>query len=72
MIDHVGRADIDNSRLHRMPNANAREWIEAAGFEIVVESDILRTTADDDTLPTNDPSLGRNSDRFLFVIRKPL
>ncbi len=71
IIDHIGLAEIDNSRLHRMPIANAREWIEAACFEIVAESDILRTAADDHTMSTTDASLGRNSDRFLFVVRKP-
>lgn len=71
IIDHIGSPDIDNSRLHRMPVANARQWIEAAGFEIVEESDLLRTAADDHTLPVNDPRLGRNSDRFLFIVRKP-
>jgi len=71
IIDHIGLPEIDNSRLHRMPVANAREWILAAGFEIVTESDILRTTADDHTMSTTDPALGRNSDRFLFIVRKP-
>jgi predicted methyltransferase len=71
IIDHVGEAEIDNSRLHRVPVAEVREWIEAAGFEIVEESDILRTAADDHTLSAQDPILGRNTDRFLFVVRKP-
>jgi predicted methyltransferase len=71
IIDHVGLPEIDNSRLHRMPVADVRQWIEEAGFEIVEESDILRTTADDHTLSASDPILGRNSDRFLFVVRKP-
>jgi predicted methyltransferase len=71
IIDHVGLAEIDNSRLHRMTVADARQWIRDAGFEIVEESDILRTAADDHTLAVNDPILGRNSDRFLFIVRKP-
>jgi predicted methyltransferase len=71
IIDHVGSPDIDNSRLHRMVPRDAREWIEAAGFRIVEESDILRSTADNHTMPTNDPRLGRNSDRFLFIVQKP-
>jgi len=71
VIDHVGLPDVDNSRLHRIPVSDVREWIEEAGFEIVEESDILRTTADDHTLSATDPILGRNADRFLFVVRKP-
>ncbi|MGD8324165.1 MAG: methyltransferase domain-containing protein [Gammaproteobacteria bacterium] len=71
IIDHVGLANIDNSQLHRIPPAQVRAQIEAAGLEIVEESDILRSTADDHTMAVNDPALGRNSDRFLFIVRKP-
>lgn len=71
IIDHVGDPSIDNSRLHRVPAASARAWIEAAGFEIVEESDILHQAADDHTMPATDARLGRNPDRFLFVVRKP-
>jgi predicted methyltransferase len=71
IIDHIGSPEMDNSQLHRMLVSDARAWIEAAGFEIVEESDILRTAADDHSRPTFDPALGRNSDRFLFVVRKP-
>jgi predicted methyltransferase len=71
IIDHAGSPEIDNSRLHRIPAADIRQWIEQAGFEIVEESDILRTAADDHTLSAADPILGRNTDRFLFVVRKP-
>jgi predicted methyltransferase len=71
IIDHIGSPGMDNGSLHRMLVDNAREWIEDAGFEIVEESDILRTSADDHTVPVFDPSLGRNSDRFLFIVRKP-
>lgn len=71
IIDHIGSPGMDNGPLHRMLIDDARAWIEAAGFEIVVESEILRTRADDHRLAVNDPSLGRNSDRFLFIVRKP-
>ncbi len=75
VIDHVGDPNIDNSRLHRVPPENVREWIEAAGLEVVEESNLLRNNADDHTLSANmgdrDAILGRNTDRFLFVTRKP-
>jgi len=51
--------------------ADAKAWIEQAGFEIVADSDILRTTADDHKLSADDPILGRDVDQFLFVVRKP-
>jgi predicted methyltransferase len=71
VIDHVGDPSIDNSRLHRIPIATVRTWIRNAGFEIVSEPDILRQNADDHTMSSTDPRLGRNSDRFMFVVRKP-
>jgi predicted methyltransferase len=69
--DHVGDPAVNNAQLHRVPIADARAWIEAAGFEIVAESDILRQTADDHTLSATDARLGRNADVFLFIVRKP-
>lgn len=71
IIDHVGSAEIDNSRLHRIPPADVRGWLREAGFEIVEESDILRTTADDHTRSAVDPVLGRDTDQFLFIVRRP-
>ena len=61
----------NNSQLHRMLPSDAKTWIQQAGFEIVTESDILRTTADDHTLSVQDPRLGRDIDQFLFIVRKP-
>ena len=58
IIDHVGLREIDNSQLHRMLPSDVKTWIQAAGFEIVTESDILRTTADDHKLSVDDPILG--------------
>jgi len=71
VIDHVGVAGMTDGQQHRVQPALARAWIEAAGLEIVEESDILHTTADDHTLDIRDPILGRNVDRFLFIARKP-
>jgi predicted methyltransferase len=71
IIDHAGSAGMDNGRMHRMLASDMRQWITEAGFEIVQESDILHSTADDHSMSAVDPRLGRNSDRFLFVVRKP-
>jgi predicted methyltransferase len=71
IIDHVGLREIDNSQLHRIVPADVKGWIEAAGFDIVTESDILRTTADDHTLSVEDPRLGRDVDQFLFIVHRP-
>lgn len=71
IIDHEGSENMNNEDLHRIPAADAKRFIEQVGFEIVTESDLLHTNADDHTLSIRDPSLGRNTDRFLFVVRKP-
>jgi predicted methyltransferase len=71
IIDHVGLPTIDNSRLHRMLPSDVKTWIGQAGFQIVSEPDILRTTADDHTRSVDDPVLGRDIDQFMFIVRKP-
>ena len=71
IIDHVGVPTANNSQLHRMLPSDVKTWIQQAGFEIVAESDILRTTADDHTLSVEDPILGRDIDQFIFIVRKP-
>lgn len=71
IIDHEGSPNMNNNDLHRMPTADAKRLIQQVGFEIVTESDLLHTNADDHSLSIRDPSLGRNTDRFLFVVRKP-
>lgn len=71
IIDHVGTPENNNAQLHRMLSSDVRNWSQQAGFEIVTESDILRTTADDHKLSVDDPILGRDVDQFLFIVRKP-
>lgn len=71
IIDHVGVAGANNGQLHRMLPSDVKTWIQQAGFEIVAESDILRTTADDHTLSVDNPILGRDVDQFMFIVRKP-
>ena len=70
VIDHIATA-ASPANSHRMPVENARRWIQAAGLEVVTESDILRTTADNHMMSAFAPELGRNTDRFLFIVRKP-
>ena len=71
VIDHIGVAGNNNAQLHRIVPDDIRTWIEASGLEIVEDSDLLRTNADDHTLNARDPILGRNVDRFLFVVGRP-
>jgi len=71
VIDHVGIAGQDNAALHRMQVSDAKAILEKAGFIVEAESDILRNPGDDHTLSMRDASLGRDTDRFLILARKP-
>lgn len=71
VIDHRGIAGQPNSDFHRMEESAAAELLEKAGFVVEASSDILANPADDHMRGAGDPSLGRNSDRFLLRARKP-
>jgi len=71
VIDHEGSADQDNTKLHRLEVAVAKEALEKAGFVVEAVSDILDNPADDHSLHMRDESLERNTDRFLIRARKP-
>ena len=71
IIDHEGTEGAANGDLHRIPASIAREQIIKAGFEIVSESDVLDNPADDHSVSSSDESLGRATDQFMFVVKKP-
>ena len=71
VIDHEGSAGNDNSALHRMELSAAKAALGDAGFVIEATSDLLDNPADDHTLHMRDESLGRNTDRFLILARRP-
>jgi predicted methyltransferase len=72
IIDHVGVPGKDNGELHRIEKATAQDLLTKTGFVIEAESDLLANPKDDHTLTSHDPALGRNTDRMLFRVRKPL
>ncbi|MEQ9499739.1 MAG: SAM-dependent methyltransferase [Deltaproteobacteria bacterium] len=74
IIDHhaeAGSKDRDVKTLHRVDAAVVRAEIEAAGFELVGESELLRHPDDDRTKNVFDPSIRGKTDRFVFKFRKP-
>lgn len=71
VIDHEGSAGQDNSALHRIELAVAKEALESVGFVVEAVSELLNNPADDHTLNIRDESLQRNTDRFLIRARKP-
>ncbi len=71
IIDHEGTEGAANNDLHRLPASTAREQLVKAGFEIVSESDVLDNPADDHKVSSSDESLGRATDQFLIIVKKP-
>ncbi len=69
--DHEGNPGTDNQALHRIDPAVVQQSVTAAGFVYVGTSDVLHNPADNRTLPTSDPSLERNTDRFVMKFTKP-
>jgi predicted methyltransferase len=74
IIDHAavpGAGMRDTERLHRIDPATVRRQVEAAGFEYLGSSDVLRNPADDHTLPVFNPSVRGHTDQFVMRFRKP-
>ena len=74
VIDHVAEAGSglrDTDTLHRIDPAIVKQQVEAAGFDYVGESDVLRNPADDHTLKVFDPTVRGHTDQFAYKFRKP-
>ena len=74
VIDHVAEAGSglrDNDTLHRIDPGFVKQQVEAAGFEFVGESDVLRNPADDHTLLVFDKAIRGHTDQFVYKFRKP-
>ncbi len=75
IVDHSALSGAElaktSNELYRVDEGVVREQVEAAGFVLEAESDVLRSPADDRTLLVFDPSIRRQSDRFVYRFRKP-
>lgn len=71
IIDHVGIAGQDNAAFHRIETAAVKRTLEAAGFTVDAESDLLANEDDDHMRNIRDESLER-SDKMLIRARKPM
>jgi predicted methyltransferase len=58
-------------KLHRIDEAVVKQEVEAAGFVLVAESDVLRNPADPRTALVFDPAIRGHTDQFLLKFRKP-
>lgn len=75
IVDHQAEpgspAETGNT-LHRIDSAIVIADLEAAGFVLDGESDVLRTGADNYSVNVFDPSIRGKTDRFVLRFRKPL
>jgi len=71
LIDHEGVAGQNNAELHRVDPAGAKEALEAAGFVVEAESDLLANPDDPKTVGVRDPSVSGKTQKILIRARKP-
>ena len=74
ILDHAaqkGSGLRDTNTRHRIDEAAVKAEVEAAGFQLVGESDVLRNPADDHTKSIFDPAIRGRTDQFVLRFRKP-
>lgn len=73
VIDHAaekGSGTRDTSALHRIDPDLVRKEVTAAGFQFVMESDLLKHADDDHKRPSREVARGK-TDQFVFLFQKP-
>ncbi len=71
LIDHSGQPDLDNARLHRIPQAVAVDLATRAGFVLEAEGEMLKHPEDDLTKMVFGKDIRGKTDRFVLKLRKP-
>jgi predicted methyltransferase len=74
VLDHAaepGSGLRDTDTLHRIDEAAVKKEVEAAGFKLIAESDVLRNPADTHTSKVFDPAIRGRTDQFILKFRKP-
>jgi predicted methyltransferase len=73
IIDHSapGTGLSATSTLHRIDEAAVKKEVEAAGFVLEGESDVLHNPADPHTANVFNPSIRGHTDQFMLKFRKP-
>jgi predicted methyltransferase len=75
IIDHAaqpGSGLRDTDTLHRIDPAAIIREVQAAGFVLEAQSDLLRNPADTHTLRVFDPQIRSHTDQVFLRFRKPL
>jgi predicted methyltransferase len=74
IVDHEtapGAGATQTSTLHRIEDTVVRHEVEAAGFKLEAESNLLRNPADDHSAKVQDSSIRGKTDQFILKFRKP-
>jgi predicted methyltransferase len=74
VLDHAaaaGSGTRDTSTLHRIDPQTVKSEVEAAGFVLAGESNVLANPQDTRELKVFDPSIRGKTDQFIFKFRKP-
>ena len=75
VLDHSaakGSGVRDTNTLHRIDEAVVKKEVEAAGFKLIGESNVLRNPKDARTVLVFDPAIRGRTDQFILKFRKPL
>lgn len=75
IVDHLAEAGSgwrDSTTIHRIDKEVIVSEITAAGFDLVVDSDILANPEDDRTAMVFSPGMRGGTDRAVLVFQKPL
>jgi predicted methyltransferase len=74
IIDHAAPAGsglADTNTTHRIDEATLKAEVEAAGFKLDAESNMLANPADDHSLMVFNPAVVGKTDQFVLRFRKP-
>jgi len=74
IVDHAaarGSGTSDTQALHRIDPASVRKEVEAAGFVLDAESDLLASKDDPHAIKVFDPSIKGQTDRFAYRFARP-
>jgi predicted methyltransferase len=74
IVDHEaapGKGASQTSTLHRIEDTVVRREVQAAGFVLEAESDLLRHPADDHTAKVQETGIRGKTDQFILKFRKP-
>ena len=73
IIDHSapGTGTTTTNTLHRIDEAAVKSELQAAGFKLVAESDLLKNPADPHDKNVFDPSIRGHTDQFILKFQRP-